>query len=53
MIRVGVYSDCLPLAGLDSDGQCVGIYVDLLKELAAESNLLHLVIYAIDYTKSY
>lgn len=39
VIRVGVYSDCLPLAGLDSDGQCVGIYVDLLKELAAESGL--------------
>lgn len=38
-IRFGVYDDCLPLAGIDSEGNCVGIYVDLLKEVEKESGL--------------
>ncbi len=38
-ITFGVYSDCLPLAGINSDGECVGIYVDILKEIANESGL--------------
>lgn len=38
-IVFGVYGDCLPLAGTNSDGECVGIYVDMLKEISAESGL--------------
>lgn len=38
-ITFGVYSDCLPLAGINSEGECVGIYVDILKELEKESGL--------------
>ncbi len=38
-IIFGVYSDRLPLAGMDENGNCVGIYVDLLKEISQESGL--------------
>lgn len=38
-ITFGVYSDRLPLAGIDSEGNCVGIYVDILNEIADESGL--------------
>jgi len=35
----GVYKDRLPLSGVDANGNCVGIYVDILKEIAAQSKL--------------
>ncbi|MDD3370147.1 MAG: transporter substrate-binding domain-containing protein [Lachnospiraceae bacterium] len=38
-IVFGVYGDRLPLAGIDNAGNCVGIYVDILKEIAATSGL--------------
>ena len=38
-IKFGVYSDRLPLAGVNSKGECVGIYVDTIKELARQSGL--------------
>lgn len=38
-IVFGVYGDRLPLAGIDKAGNCVGIYVDLLKEIAKQSGL--------------
>lgn len=38
-ITFGVYGDRMPLAGVDKNGNCAGIYVDLLKEIAAASKL--------------
>lgn len=38
-ITFGVYGDRLPLAGIDKEGNCVGIYVDLLHEIAKYSGL--------------
>ena len=35
----GVYKDRLPLSEVDANGNCVGIYVDILKEIAAQSKL--------------
>lgn len=35
----GVYSDVLPLAGVNTEGKCVGIYVDILKAMAKQSGL--------------
>ncbi len=43
----GVYSDRLPLAGIDADGNCIGIYVDILKEISAQSGL-NIEIYPIE-----
>lgn len=38
-IVFGVYGDRLPMSGIDSNGNCVGIYVDILKEIASVSGL--------------
>lgn len=38
-IVFGVYSDRLPLAGIDENGNSVGIYVDLLHAISEESGL--------------
>ena len=38
-IVVGMYEDALPLAGLDTDGQPIGIYVDIIKEIEKMTNI--------------
>ena len=35
----GIYGDRLPLAGMDSEGKSVGIYADILREVAVQSGL--------------
>ena len=36
---VGMYEDALPLAGLDESGQPIGIYVDIINEIAKITNI--------------
>lgn len=38
-ITIGVYADSLPLAGKNADGEDVGIYIDLLKELESKAGI--------------
>ena len=38
-IVVGLYSDYMPLSGVDENGECIGIYADTLKEIAKISGL--------------
>ena len=52
-IKFGVYSHNLPLAGVNSDGECVGIYVDTIKEIARKSGLTIEVVPVEDDRKLY
>ncbi len=52
-IKFGVYSDFLPLSGVNSDGECIGIYVDAIKALAKKSGLKIEIIPVEDDSKLY
>lgn len=52
-IVFGVYSDRLPLAGIDEKGNCVGIYVDLLNEISKQSGLTIKIVPIADSNRLY
>ena len=53
LLKMGVYSDFLPLSGVNPEGECVGIYVDSIKAIAQQSGLNIEIVPVVDENKLY